>query len=253
MSRLLLLTTAVVFVLTAILSKFFDPNFMSSVMGAVSIVLALAITDDLRKNTADGLRNLSLRTWASAAVRGFKRIAPIFTYIDLSVILASVLLLCFALFNMFVEGVDDLVAKRYLMYGPEKGGDRFLQLLIVTYLYLPPLLLAGVAYGFYRGLRDGRLSFWKLLLATVLGFLGGILMVSIYYGEFVGLSNYQKVKEVMPESAPSGTTITSPGQLLGCTVGATVGYVVIGWLAGLLGSGIRRFQRQGETAHVSPS
>jgi uncharacterized protein YggT (Ycf19 family) len=228
--------------------------WMSSSRDAIGFAVSTAglivpfIADDLKvifkklaQWSAQGSLRGRLASVLSALVRILRRAAPAFHYADFSVVIASLLILCLALFNSFVAEVRDLVAKGFLSFDPEMRGFVHLQVEMAGYLYIPPLLLACAFYGFYRGARDERFSFGKLLLAILWGFLAGSVLVSLIYGGFTGLDNYRIVTQATPNTLPSGATATSPANLVGFAAAAWMAYAALGWSFAWLGKRVRRY------------
>ena len=169
-----------------------------------------------------------------------KRIASALTYSDLSLILLGVLLLCVWLFNSFVEDIRDLAAKGFLSYDPKMAGFVHLQIYITGYLILPPFLLVGGAYGFNRGMKDGRVSFGRLLVAILLGFLAAVLLLSLVRGDFAGLENKSIIVDANSGSVPRGAEAFSPTNLVGAGLMMWLGYAAFAWGFGWLGRLARR-------------
>jgi len=248
LSILILVVMAVVLLLW----QLSDPNVTGVVVSAAGFIASLA-AQEIREASGSlfrrwdqrwSQRSLFLRSTRllSSFARTLKRIAPAFAYADFSLILASLLIFGLAALNLVISNIEELETKQFLSFGPKEGGFVYLQLYLVEYIYVPPLLLACASYGFYRGVRDGRLSFGKLMLAILVGFLVDILFVSLLYGGFTGIDNYREVAQVTPESMPSGTQTTSPLVLIGFGVGAGIAYAGLGLVFSFIGRLVRRSQ-----------
>ena len=240
----LLIATLIVVLFVYLLSLFADANTISLVISGVSLVLAITAANEFKSSFAAITQRLPKHVWLSAVVKSLRRITPIFVYIDFSIIIVSLVMLCVALFGMFVGDVDELVKRKLLTFGPSNGGYVYLQLTVGGYLYLPPLLIAAVGYGFYRGLHYARVSFGKMLIAVIVGIIGSALAASIYYGGFTGKSGLDAVNASMPESVPSGARMSSPAIVIGTMLGGIVIYVVIVWLSSVVGSVFRHMKER---------
>jgi hypothetical protein len=214
----------------------YGPDWADLILGFCGL-LAYLSSERFQKLISNSSRWIRSRSsWLAVAIR---QLAPAFTYVDFSLVLASLIVFCAGLSSLFRDAVQDLSNKGFLSFNLELGGFVHLQLYILGFTFMPPLLLAAAGYGYYRGVRDGRASFGKLMLAVLWGFLAAIFLLSLRDG-FVGFENYDKISHVTPDSLPIGAEPTSPAIIGSFAVASWLAFTACVWIFSLLGRVIRR-------------
>ncbi len=251
MGRAPLVVAGVVLLVLLIVTLICGPDWADYLLGILVFLVWLS-SKEYKDFVARMVGWLPQRSSGSRFAGFLGRIRSVFAYSDLSLFLASVILLGVGLSNSFVADVQDLAAKKFLSFDPEMAGFVYLQIYILGYLTLLPLFLACTAYGFYQGVRYGEISFAKLLAAIVLGIFMAVLLSSVAHGGFIGDDNLKLMTEKTSGSLPSGASPMSPMSLVSWGVTILLGFTALAWIFSLLGHLAKRLLLRAATAAAPP-
>lgn len=251
MGRAPLVVAGVVLLVLLIVTLIWGPDWADYLLGALVFLVWLS-SKEYKDFVARMVGWLPQRS-SGSRFAGFREwIRSAFAYSDLSLLMASVILLGVAVSKSFIVAVRDLAAKKFLFFDPEMAGFVYLQIYILGYLTLLPLFLTCTAYGFYQGARYGRISFGKLLVAMLLGVFIVVLLSSVVHGGFVGGESLKVITDKTSSSLPGGASPTSPMNLVSGGLTVLLGFTALAWIFSLLGHLAKRLLLRAVTAAAPP-
>lgn len=127
-----------------------------------------------------------------------------FDFLDLTFLLAALIVLLPAFFATFDGALADMVAKKYIVFPGEGDGFDHLRRYAMGYLAMPSMLAALTLYGIYRGPREKKVGVLSLCLSALFGFVLAILLLATLRGRWAGVEGLERYLQEVGANLPSG-------------------------------------------------
>jgi hypothetical protein len=171
-------------------------NWTGFVFGIISLICGTIVS--LSTNEIKDLLSRLSQKYDQSSVAGniLNKLKYVFSnifYLDLFLLTLSLMFLSYYFYSSIENTLTELNNQNYIAFPNEKGKDH-LMIYMRGNIALPLFLGALGLYGIFSGFQL-RTSFFKFLVASVLGMILSIVLVSLIKGGWTGITVIKKTEE----------------------------------------------------------